>query len=81
MPLARCPEVIEAQRQHVRLLRRCPSGAQAFEVARAVTGFWWEQPWPGEEHVWPSRLKATHARDHVQAGAHALPSEAARDDA
>jgi hypothetical protein len=63
VPLVRCPEVIEAQRQHVRLLRRSPAGAQAFEVARAVTGSWWEQPWPGEEHLWPSRLKATRPDD------------------
>ncbi|WP_330346714.1 Helicase associated domain protein [Streptomyces sp. NBC_00582] len=59
VPLGRCPEVVDAQRRHVRLLRHCPAGAQAFEVARAVTGSWWDQPWPNEEHLWPARLDAT----------------------
>lgn len=59
VPLGRCPEVVDAQRRHVRLLRRCPAGAQAFEVARAITGSWWDQPWPNEEHLWPARLEAT----------------------
>jgi hypothetical protein len=59
VPLGRCPEVIEAQRQHVRLLHRSPAAAHAFEVARAVTGSWWEQPWPGKEQQWPARLEAT----------------------
>ncbi|MDQ1013564.1 Helicase associated domain protein [Streptomyces afghaniensis] len=59
VPLGRCPEVIEAQRQHVRLLHRSPAAAHAFEVARAVTGSWWEQPWPDEEQQWPARLEAT----------------------
>ncbi|MCZ7434764.1 helicase associated domain-containing protein [Streptomyces sp. WMMC1477] len=61
VPLGRCPEVIEAQQRHVRLLRRSPTGAQAFEVARAVTGFWWGQPWSSEEELWPVRLEATRA--------------------
>jgi hypothetical protein len=59
VPLGRCPEVIEAQRQHARLLHRSPIGAQAFEVARAVTNSWWEQPWPRQERAWPARLDAT----------------------
>ncbi|MFJ2967538.1 helicase associated domain-containing protein [Streptomyces collinus] len=59
VPLGRCPEVVQAQRRHVRLLHRCPAGAQAFEVARAITGSWWDQPWPDEEHLWPARLEAT----------------------
>ncbi|OSC67541.1 helicase, partial [Streptomyces sp. 4F] len=59
VPLGRCPEVIEAQRRHVRLLRRSPAGAQAFDVARAVTNSWWDQPWPVEERAWPARLEAT----------------------
>ncbi|MFD7004240.1 helicase associated domain-containing protein [Streptomyces mirabilis] len=59
VPLGRCPEVIEAHRRHIQLLRRMPAGAQAFDVARAVTGAWWEQPWPGEERLWPARLEAT----------------------
>ncbi|MET9418768.1 Helicase associated domain protein [Streptomyces klenkii] len=59
VPLGRCLEVIQAQRQHVRLLRRSPTGAQAFEVARAIIGTWWEQPWPDEERLWPARLEAT----------------------
>ncbi|MFI9213977.1 Helicase associated domain protein [Streptomyces sp. NPDC053253] len=59
VPLGRCPEVIEAQRRHARLLHRSPIGAQAFEVARAVTNSWWEQPWPRQEHAWPARLDAT----------------------
>ncbi|MFB7646005.1 helicase associated domain-containing protein [Streptomyces sp. NPDC056084] len=60
VPLGRCPEVIEAQRQHVRLLHRSPAAApHVFEVARAVTGSWWEQPWPDEEQQWPVRLEAT----------------------
>ncbi|MDV7220517.1 helicase associated domain-containing protein [Streptomyces prunicolor] len=63
VPLSRCPEVIEARRQHVRLLHRSPTAAQAFEVARAVTGSWWEQPWPDEEQQWPARLEATRPAD------------------
>ncbi|MFF2964578.1 Helicase associated domain protein [Streptomyces sp. NPDC057963] len=63
VPLGRCPEVVDAQRRHARLLRRSPAGAQAFDVARAVTGFWWEQPWPGEEQLWPARLEATRPDD------------------
>lgn len=59
VPLGPCPEVIEAQRRHDRLLRRSPTGAQAFEVARAITGSWWDQPWPGGEQLWPARLEAT----------------------
>ncbi|WP_223778851.1 Helicase associated domain protein [Streptomyces sp. 135] len=59
VPVGPCPEVVDAQRRHVRLLRHCPAGAQAFEVARAVTGSWWGQPWPNEEHLWPARLEAT----------------------
>ncbi|MET8439203.1 helicase associated domain-containing protein [Streptomyces sp900116325] len=57
--LAACPEVIEAHRWHVRLLHRSSTGAQAFEVARAVTGSWWDQHWPVEEQWWPARLEAT----------------------
>ncbi|MFF4732923.1 Helicase associated domain protein [Streptomyces mirabilis] len=59
VPLAGCPEVIAAHRRHVRLLEHSPTAAQAFEVARAVTGSWWEQPWPGSERLWPARLAAT----------------------
>ncbi|MEV8334441.1 helicase associated domain-containing protein [Streptomyces niveus] len=59
VPLGRCPEVVEAQRRHVRLLHRSPTGAQAFDVARSVTGSWWDQPWPDEEQKWPARLEAT----------------------
>ncbi|MGK5450992.1 TniQ family protein, partial [Streptomyces radiopugnans] len=59
VPLGSCPEVVDAQRRHARLLRHCPAGAQAFHVARAVTGSWWDQPWPDEEHSWPARLEAT----------------------
>ncbi|WP_329167884.1 helicase associated domain-containing protein [Streptomyces sp. NBC_01685] len=59
VPLGPCPEVIQAQRQHARLLHRSPIGAQAFEVARAVTNSWWEQPWPRQERAWPARLDAT----------------------
>ncbi|WP_078844518.1 Helicase associated domain protein [Streptomyces achromogenes] len=59
VPLGRCPEVVQAQRRHVRLLRRSPAGAQAFKVARAITGSWCEQPWPVAEQRWPARLKAT----------------------
>ncbi|MEV6796576.1 helicase associated domain-containing protein [Streptomyces sp. NPDC051320] len=51
--------MIEAQRGHAGLLHRSPIGAQAFEVARAVTNSWWEQPWPRQEHAWPARLDAT----------------------
>ncbi|WP_448333786.1 helicase associated domain-containing protein [Streptomyces sp. DSM 41534] len=40
-----------------------PTGAQAFEVARAITGSWWDQPWPDEERLWPARLKATRPGD------------------
>lgn len=47
---------VQAQRLHTRLLRRSSVGAQAFEVAQAVTASWW---WQGEprEHLWPSRLR------------------------
>ncbi|MFC9792722.1 Helicase associated domain protein [Streptomyces sp. NPDC127584] len=61
VPVGPWPEVVAAQRRHVRLLRRSPTGAQAFEVARAITGSWWEQPWPDEEHLWPARLEATQS--------------------
>ncbi|MFH8476206.1 Helicase associated domain protein [Streptomyces sp. NPDC018000] len=63
VPLGRCPEVIEARRRHIQLLHRSPAGAPVFEVARAVTSFWWEQPWPGKEQWWPARLKATRPDD------------------
>ncbi|MFB7112780.1 Helicase associated domain protein [Streptomyces sp. NPDC056291] len=63
VPLGRCPEMIEAQRRHIRLLHRSPIGARAFEVARAVTNSWWDQPWPVEERAWPARLKATRPDD------------------
>lgn len=63
VPLGRRPEVIQAQRRHVRLLRRSPAGAQALEVARAITGSWWGQPWPVEERLWPARLEATRPDD------------------
>ncbi|MFF4234124.1 helicase associated domain-containing protein [Streptomyces sp. NPDC001820] len=61
--LASCPEVIEAHQRHVRLLRRSLAAAQAFEVARAVTGSWWEQQWPVEERLWSARLEATRPAD------------------
>lgn len=60
VPLGRCPEVVRAQRRHVRLLRRSPAVAQSFDVARAVTGSLWDRPWPAEEQRWPARLQATH---------------------
>ncbi|MFH9821555.1 Helicase associated domain protein [Streptomyces sp. NPDC017249] len=63
VPLGRCPEVVEAQRRHVRLLRRSPAGTQAFEVARAITGSWWDQPRSVEERAWPARLEATQPDD------------------
>ncbi|MER8012373.1 Helicase associated domain protein [Streptomyces sp. NPDC094149] len=56
--LAGCPEVVRAGRRHQRILRRNPSAAQAFTVAQAVTGMWWEQPWPHQEQLWPRRLAA-----------------------
>lgn len=40
-----------------------PAGAQAFEVARAITGSWWDQPWPVQERAWPARLEATRPDD------------------
>ncbi|SCG00244.1 hypothetical protein GA0115260_1059611 [Streptomyces sp. MnatMP-M27] len=46
-----------------RLLRRSPTGARAFEVARAVTNSWWDQTWPVEERAWPARLEATRPDD------------------
>ncbi|MFG3034953.1 helicase associated domain-containing protein [Streptomyces sp. NPDC048253] len=55
--LACCPEVVQAQARHRRLLRRSPAAAEAFVVARAVTASWWAQRWP-EEEVWPVRLDA-----------------------
>ncbi|MET7853915.1 Helicase associated domain protein [Streptomyces avermitilis] len=59
VPLAGSPEVVEAHGRHVRLLRHVSTGAQAFEVARAVTGTWWQQPWHVEEVLWPDRLETT----------------------
>ncbi|MFE9253486.1 helicase associated domain-containing protein [Streptomyces sp. NPDC007088] len=59
VPLGPCPEVVDAQRRHVQLLHHSPTGAQAFEVARAITGSWWDQPWLVEERLWPARLEAT----------------------
>ncbi|MEU6237544.1 hypothetical protein [Kitasatospora sp. NPDC047058] len=60
--LRRCPEVIEAQRRHHRLLSRCADGAQAFAMAAAVTASWWAQPWPRGD-AWSRRLEATRADD------------------
>ncbi|MFD3897126.1 Helicase associated domain protein [Streptomyces cellulosae] len=56
--LAGCPEVAQAQEDHRRLLRRSPVAGSAFEVAEAVTAWWWAQKWP-EETAWPARLWAT----------------------
>ncbi|MGV9884907.1 Helicase associated domain protein [Streptomyces sp. NPDC003006] len=56
--LAGCPEVVQAQEDHRRLLRRSPAAGSAFEVAEAVTAWWWAQKWP-EETLWPARLCAT----------------------
>ncbi|MFH9554545.1 Helicase associated domain protein [Streptomyces sp. NPDC017435] len=61
--LGRCPEVIAAQRRHVRLLHRSPAAAQAFEAARAVTGSWWDHSWPDEERLWPARANASRPAD------------------
>ncbi|MEZ7160008.1 helicase associated domain-containing protein, partial [Streptomyces sp. MAD19A] len=58
VPLASCPEVLQAHRRHVRLLERS-AGEQAFDVARAVTGTWWHESWRADEDVWPARLEAT----------------------
>lgn len=44
--LAGCPEVAQAQGDHRRLLRRSLVGGEAFEVAEAVTAWWWTQNWP-----------------------------------
>ncbi|MFD0319390.1 Helicase associated domain protein [Streptomyces flavalbus] len=55
--LAGCPEVVQAQADHRRLLRRSPVAASAFEVAEAVTASWWAQKWP-EERLWAMRLEA-----------------------
>ncbi|QFR02279.1 DNA-binding protein [Streptomyces phaeolivaceus] len=55
--LAVCPEVVQAQADHRRLLRRSPVAGSAFEVAEAVTAWWWAQEWP-EERLWPMRLDA-----------------------
>ncbi len=41
--LAGCPEVVQAQEDHRRLLRRSPVAGSAFEVAEAVTAWWWAQ--------------------------------------
>jgi hypothetical protein len=57
--LASCPEVLQAHRGHARLLRRTPEGGHAFDVARAVTGAWWHEPWTADEDIWPARLQAT----------------------
>ncbi|MFE9123620.1 TniQ family protein [Streptomyces sp. NPDC007172] len=46
--LAGCPEVVQAQADHRRLLRRSPVAGSAFEVAEAVTAWWWAQEWPEE---------------------------------
>ncbi|MFE3720092.1 TniQ family protein [Streptomyces cyaneofuscatus] len=56
--LAGCPEVVRAQEDHRRLLCRSPVAGSAFEVAEAVTAWWWAQKWP-EETLWPARLCAT----------------------
>ncbi|MFK0017087.1 helicase associated domain-containing protein [Streptomyces sp. NPDC091027] len=56
--LTGCPEVVQAQGRHRRLLRRSPTAAEAFEVAQAVTASWWAQWWP-EELLWRARLEAS----------------------
>ncbi|MEU0036123.1 Helicase associated domain protein [Streptomyces sp. NPDC006333] len=63
VPLAACPDVIAAHHRHIRLLEHSPVAAPAFDVARAITGSWWEQPWPADEQLWPARLAATLPRD------------------
>ncbi|WP_430480454.1 Helicase associated domain protein [Streptomyces sp. P11-1] len=55
--LAGCLEVVRAQEDHRRLLRRSPVAGSAFEVAEAVTAWWWAQKWP-QETTWPARLCA-----------------------
>ncbi|MBW1600254.1 hypothetical protein HPT28_25120 [Streptomyces sp. JJ38] len=55
--LAGCPEVVQAQADHRRLMRRSPVAASAFQVAEAVTAWWWAQVWP-EERLWAMRLEA-----------------------
>jgi hypothetical protein len=55
--LAECPEVVQAQEDHRRLLRHSSIAGPAFEVAEAVTAWWWAQKWP-EERLWPVRLNA-----------------------
>lgn len=57
MDLAGCGQVLDAQRRHVRLLRRSALASDAFEVARAVTSSWWWQTWP-QEHLWSARLRS-----------------------
>ncbi len=60
--LSECPEVVRAQADHRLLLRRSPAGGEAFEVAEAVTAWWWTQDW-SEEQAWPARLRATAPDD------------------
>ncbi|MEU2288489.1 Helicase associated domain protein [Streptomyces sp. NPDC013178] len=59
VPLASCPEVLQAHQRHARLLWRTPEGGQAFDVARAITGAWWHESWTADEDIWPARLEAT----------------------
>ncbi|MEW1849403.1 helicase associated domain-containing protein [Streptomyces albidoflavus] len=49
--------MVQAQEDHRKLLRRSPVAGSAFEVAEAVTAWWWAQKWPGER-LWPMRLDA-----------------------
>jgi len=56
LDLAALAQVSAANRRHLQLLARSPVGTQAFAVAQAVVGFWWEQRW-SEEHMWSSRVR------------------------
>ncbi|GGU93475.1 hypothetical protein GCM10010260_30600 [Streptomyces filipinensis] len=55
--MAGCPEAVQAQEDHRRLLRRSPVAGSSFEVAEAVTAWWWAQKWP-EERLSPMRPEA-----------------------
>lgn len=69
LDLRNVPQIVAAQRRHVRLLRRYPHTAEAFTTAQAVLASWWDKPWP-EETAWPERLRQmTHNTDAAWRGA------------
>ncbi|MFI0901598.1 hypothetical protein [Streptomyces sp. NPDC020983] len=55
--LTHFPEILNAHRRHMRLLRERPDANDALAYACAVVWSWQSAAWP-EEHLWPRRTAA-----------------------